>query len=488
MALDIGTSSVRAIAYDAAGGAISGVKAAREQEVRTTPDGGAELDPEELVALSVTCLEEAVAQARAAGVELVAVAVCTVWHSLVGIDDRGQPVTPIILWADTRPAGAAQTLRQRVDPASLHARTGCPVHASYYPAKLLWLAEAAPEAFRRVRWWLSPGEYLFARLLGQPACSLSMASGTGLLHVARLDWDDELLGLLPVRREQFSPIIDVDQACRGLLPAWRQRLGPLADVPWFPALGDGACSNLGSGCASPQRAAVMVGTSGAMRVVGPGVPPTVPPGLWCYRVDRRRFVVGGALSNGGNLVDWLRHTLQLDLSEAGAALAQREPDSHGLTVLPHLAGERSPGWRDDAVGVIHGLRLHTQPLDIFQACLEAVAYGFGQIWERLPLAGLEPAQVVATGGGLLRLPPWMQMVADVLGRPVVASAVAEASSRGAALRAWEALGAFADLATVPAPVGDTYWPDEQRRARYREALARQQRLYARLLGETAAGL
>jgi len=97
----------------------------------------------------------------------------------------------------------------------------------------------------------------------------------------------------------------------------------------------------------------------------------VPWGTWCYRIDERRIVVGGALNDGGSLLDWLRASLRLPALKTGRKrVAALEPDSHGLAVLPFWAGERSTGWADDARGAIVGLRLHTRPVEILRACLE----------------------------------------------------------------------------------------------------------------------
>src|SRR6185436_17883458 len=139
----------------------------------------------------------------------------------------------------------------------------------------------------------------------------------------------------------------------------------LARTPWFPALGDGACSNVGAGCTGPVRAALLVGNSGALRVVVPDRPMAPPAGLWCYRVDRRRRVLGGSLSNGGSVYAWLRETLALgDPDRIEAEVAALPPDGHGLTLLPFLAGERSPGWVAQARAAISGLSLATRPIEI----------------------------------------------------------------------------------------------------------------------------
>src|SRR5207249_1428264 len=111
----------------------------------------------------------------------------------------------------------------------------------------------------------------------------------------------------------------------------------------------------GSGCTSHSRMALTIGTTGAIRVVQADVP-EVPPGLWCYRVDRRHTLLGGATSEGGNVYAWLHQTVRLGEPDAvEAALAACPPDGHGLTVLSFLAGERSPGWAGNVPATVHGL-------------------------------------------------------------------------------------------------------------------------------------
>jgi gluconokinase len=177
----------------------------------------------------------------------------------------------------------------------------------------------------------------------------------------------------------------------------------------------------------------MIGTSAAARVVYQAPHAEPRPGLFLYRLDNTRFCEGGALSGGGNLHAWLQQTLRdLDTSE----LADRPAAAHGLTFLPFLGGERSLGWDPDRRGAIEGLTFATTPLDIAQAALEAVCYQLADVLDAI--GGIE--SIVATGGALLANPAWQQLLADVLGRPVELSAVAEGSARGAALVALERLG------------------------------------------------
>ncbi len=307
-----------------------------------------------------------------------------------------------------------------------------------------------------------------------------MASATGLFDQNRRCWDGEVLGALPAEEAQLPRISD--EPPRGLGEDWARRWPALRDVPWFPAAGDGACSNVGCGCTRNDRLALMVGTTGAMRILWKANAVEIPDGPWCYRADENRFVMGGALSDGGNLVAWLRDTLRLaEPEETERLLARMEPDAHGLTFLPLLAGERGPGWADRANGTIAGLSMSSTPVEILRAAMESVAYRFALIAETIEAASPDEKEVVATGGGLLHSPTWTQIMADVLGRPVTISGVSEASSRGAALLALEALGEL-EIEEAETPLGETFEPDPERHEIYNKALERQRRLYDAVLG------
>jgi gluconokinase len=463
--LDIGSSSLRSSLWERDGSPL-GEKARIEQA------GTGELEADPLLGRVARVLDRAAADGR----EVTAVATATMWHCLLGLDERGRPITPVYSWADARSAPYAARLRERLDEAAIHARTGCRLHSSYWPAKLAWLRDTAPETFERVRTWVSPGEYVQRRLLGDAAASVSMASGTGLMDQATCEWDRELAAELGVE-DKLPPIDDAPRS--GLAREWAERWPALADAPWFPAWGDGATSNLGAGCDTADRAALMIGTSGALRVCDRAEPPEPPAALWCYRADAERILLGGSLSDGGSVVAWLRRLTNLPApEEAEAAIAAMAPDGHGLTVLPLLSGERGPGWSDRAGGAIEGLTAATTPLELLRAGLEAVALRFALLDADLP----GDHSIVATGGGLVHSPAWTQIIADALGRPVCHSGVAEGSSRGAAVLALEALGERPG----EAPLGETFEPDPAATEAYRPALERQQALYERVITSSPA--
>ena len=160
-----------------------------------------------------------------------------------------------------------------------------------------------------------------------------------------------------------------------------------------------------------------------------------------------------------------------------AKIAHMTPDSHGLTILPLWAGERSPGWAGAAKATIHGLHLGTTAHDILRASLESIALRFGLIAQRLPAT----QRVIASGGALLRSPTWLQMCADVLGRPVQTSTVIETTARGVAMLALRSMGVIRALDEVPQILGQTYNPDQQAHHRYMQAQRRQVALYGQLI-------
>ncbi|MGD0624550.1 MAG: gluconokinase [Thermodesulfobacteriota bacterium] len=482
LAIDIGTSSVRTALFDRWGRVVEGVEARQMHEITSSAEGASEADPDALLEIVFNCLDRVVHQAHDLGSKMKGVATCTFVNNILGIDQNNRAVTPLTTYADTRAASEVAGLRADFDETLVHDRTGCRFHPSYLPARFRWLARTQPDLFHRVARFVSIGEYMEVKLFGETAVSYSVASWTGLLNRSRLKWDTQLLAALPVKIERLSPLTEANVPRHGLRPEFAARWPTLRNLSWFPAVGDGATANIGSGCISSARVALTVGTTSALRVVLNNPLDHLPSGLWCYRVDGRRALLGGALSEGGSVFSWMMATLHLgNLSELEPFLAGLEPDAHGLTVLPFLAGERSPGWAGGARATIHGLTLATTPLDILQAGLEAVAYRIALVFELLrPVLSADP-QLIASGGALLNSPTWLKIMTDVLGQPVSVSKVQEASGRGAALLALEALGALADLAEAPDFVSAAHPPDPNLHARYHLAIERQQSLYEKLV-------
>ena len=472
LSIDVGTSGVRAALFDDRGVETTSRQATRRSDGALSDLG--EFDPNALVDEVITTIDELLLSSLEADpIEFIAIS--TFWHSLVGVDASGNATTPLLSWADTRAAQVAKVLRASFAETEIHARTGCRFHASYWPAKLRWLRSEWPERFAATKKWLGFGEFLCLRLFGETAAGVSLASATGLFNQRACDWDWDFIRALEISSDTLPPIEDTNRP--QLRESFKRRWPALAEARLAVVAGDGATNNIGAGCSTKDNVALMIGTSGAMRVVFAGDPPEeLPPALWSYRANRSRVAVGGALSDGGGLIQWLRMSLNVDTTDLG-----NEPDAHGLTVLPFWSGERSTGWSPDAHGVILGLRQETRPVEIVRATLEAIAYRFALITRALDTIA-PGARIIATGNALRFSPAWIQIIADVLGRPVTLGSAAEASIRGAALLALEAVGKIAGIEDVSVPTAEVFQPDMARHARYREGLARQEEFYNRLFG------
>ena len=230
LSVDIGTSSLRVLVFDAKGQMLPNIGMQVGYEPQTTPDGGAFLDADELLHRTVQAINSVLEQLSSNANHIAAVVLCTVWHSVLGVDKEGNAVTPFLLWADSRCAREAEELKRDLNERNYHARTGCFLHPNFLPAKLLWFRRNFPEIAGKVHRWLSFGEYLHLKLLGTTPCSISMASGTGLFNHATNDWDEETLRAIGIAREQLSPITDFE-------PFPISRPSPLVPRPLLSALG-----------------------------------------------------------------------------------------------------------------------------------------------------------------------------------------------------------------------------------------------------------
>jgi gluconokinase len=467
LALDLGTSSVRALVFDGRGVALPGVLARRPTRLEITDDGKAELDPDEVVAAVGECLDELAGKGGLDAVEQVATS-CA-WHSVIALDGAGRRRTGALTWADTRAAGILAELRERADLDRLQAVTGARPHTLYWTVKLPWLARELSPAPAR---YLGLAEYVTGELLGDQHASPSMASGTGLLDLAAAAWDGPAMELAGVDERALPALAGT---------GWTGRLGregarrwpALAGAAWQPATGDGAASNVGAGCVSADRVAINVGTSAAIRAVQPaGEAGPLHRELWRYLVDDRRVVSGAAFSGGGNLYAWLRQVTTLPAEgSVEAELATVPPGSRGVVVMPYHAGSRPPLDLAAGSGTIGGLSLATTATEILAATLEAVCYRLAAGYEALASSLPAAPEVVASGGAIVASPWWQQTLADVLGRPVRVVDEPEASARGAALLA---LGQATDPATVRVvdPRPDAVAAQREARALHEDLAAR----------------
>jgi gluconokinase len=243
---------------------------------------------------------------------------------------------------------------------------------------------------------------------------------------------------------------------------------------WFAPIPDGFASNLGTGATDGTTAAVSAATSGAIRVLVSDIPDQIPAGLWCYRVDSQRSLLGGALNDVGRVLSWLQDTVQLADADPDQLMVAA-PDPTTPLVLPYLSGERSTGWAAAARAVIAGASGATTAAQLVRGAMEGVALSYERIADQLRTTAANPQRVLASGRITQDLPGWLQVLADALGTPVEPVTMKRATLHGTALHALEVLAP--DTEREPVPTGPALEPVPAHRAHYRDRAQRYDRLY-----------
>lgn len=459
LGLDVGTTAVKVAAFSTAGrGEVAAAQ--REYPLSQPRPGWHVQDPATVLAAVDAALAACVR--GLAGHRVVGVAVASAQHGLLGLDDRREPVTPLVTWADARSTAEARELRSAGQGAELLRRTGTPVHPMSPLVKLVWFTRHEPETAAAVRWWVGLKDLLLLHLTGELATELSSASATGLLGSVARDWDEGALAVAGIRREQLPPVLPTTTVLE-LTSAAARRTGLPAGLPVAVGAADGPLGNLGTGAIEPGVAGLSLGTSGAVRMAVDG--PREDPGgaLFCYALTDDLWVVGGAVSNGGITMRWAGSTFAAELAgedQADSALlalaAEAPPGSDGLVMLPYLLSERAPVWDPELAGAYFGIRHRHTRQHFLRAALEGVCLQVSTIADALEQVA--PVRQVRATGGTFRSPLWRTVMAGVLARPLVVEAGAGGTALGACALGWYALGGAADLPAalsgLRGPVGE----------------------------------
>ncbi|MGN6871672.1 MAG: gluconokinase [Solirubrobacteraceae bacterium] len=432
LAVDVGTTSTKAVVFDPEGARHGYCE--KGYPLLTPSPGQAVQDPLVVTEAALQAIGEAVS----GGPAVAGLAFSSAMHSLVGLDGRGRPVTQLLTWADDR--ATEQAARLRAEHPQLHPRTGTPLHPMAPLPKLAWFKENQPEVFARARRWVGIKELIVHRLTGEWVIDVSCASGTGLMALESQEWDPEALAVAGIGAEQLSRIVPAEQT----LPLLADGLGLARGTSLVVGAGDGPLANLGVGAVRPGVAACSIGTSGALRLMVERAVVDQSRRLFCYALTEGRWVIGGAINNGGVVLEWAGSALAPELGPhaEGQLLelaAGVPPGSQGLLMLPYLFGERAPHWSGRAGGAYVGLRNFHGRAHLIRAAIEGVCQQLALVLASMREAGNEVREIRAAGG-FARSRIWRQMLTDVLGMAVGFPAGPQGSAFGAALLGMEALG------------------------------------------------
>lgn len=493
--VDVGTSSARAVAFDATGGAHAAVS--RSYHLRHPAPHRAELDPEEVWEATATSLTETVAAATESGHRVVALALSSFMHSLLALDARDRPLTGLLTWADARAGSQVEAVRRAPEAADIYRRTGVPLHPMSALAKLLWYRDEDSATHRSAARWCSIKDFLLLRLTGRWVLDVSVASASGLFELASGRWDESLLELTEVPASTLPPLVPATEIVAELDEPRAERFGLVPGTPVVAGAADGVLANVGVGALDPRVTVCSIGTSGAVRRTVDRVVTDGEGRTFCYALDGDHWVVGGSINNGGVVLDWLTEKLFPDVAEeaerAGrdphelldVIAARSEPGARGLLFLPYLLGERAPQWNPDARGLIFGLGISHGQEDIIRAAFEGVVLQLRSV-ERVLEDICQPATEIRATGGFAASDLWCQIMADTFGVPVTVVADVEGTAWGAAVVAMKAVGAIDSFESAPRAKG-TSTIYEPRPAEY-GLYERLGQVFERLYADTEAEL
>lgn len=355
-------------------------------------------------------------------------------QSLIAVDSSGIPLTDVIIWADNRASEIAQNLRKSDLGQQFYEKTGIPIHTFCPMTKILWLKENEPEIFKNTHKFISLKEYIWHHLTGEYVIDSSMASGTGLMNIECLCWNDKILDFAGISREKLSTLVSPTHSAKSIFNNYTLIIGG----------GDGALANLGTGAMKKGRMSLTIGTSGAVRL--PIDKPFIDAKMrtQCYHLVDNQYLTLGAVNNGAIILQWLKEAI-LRTNESFDELitqAQNAPaGSNGLIFVPYLLGERAPIWDASAQGTILGITINHTKAHLIRATLEGILFGLLSITEiLLPVKKEREQIIIMASGGFTKNDFWLQIAADIFQMKVSVSQKIEGSAWGAVLIGFMAFG------------------------------------------------
>lgn len=415
--------------------------AGRPYPLLTPQPGYAEQEAATIVAAIFDGLKEVITACASRGT-IRAVSLSSAMHGLLLLDHHNQPISPLVTWADKRSKAQAAAFQHTAAGKDIYYHTGTPVHPMAPLSKLRWFQQHEPALMQQAAKVVGMKAYFIFLATGALLTDHSIASATGLFDLESRTWYAPALDAAGISTNQLPEPVSTTTTLPPLKPEIAQQLAIDPSIPWIIGASDGCLANLGVAADTPAKAALTIGTSGAIRVTTHEPRVDQKRRLFTYILDDQRYIVGGSINNGGIMLQWFKDHLmgQPDsLHEQLAATATIPPGSDGLLCLPYLLGERAPNWNSYDRGVFFGVHYQHTGAHFLNAMLEGIAFTLRNIGEAITDT-CGPFDILLANGGLLRSPEWLQIIANVFGKRVVKTPGDDASAIGAIILAMETLG------------------------------------------------
>ena len=452
LALDAGTTSVRAIVFDRSGAMLA--LAQKEFRQIYPQPGWVEHDPNEIWSAQLGVAHEALARAGTPARAVAAIGITNQRETTVVWDRAsGEPLCNAIVWQDRRTAGLCDELKARGCEPLVASRTGLVLDAYFSGTKLRWMLEhvsGAREKAQRGRlafgtidswlvWKLSGGAHV---------TDPSNASRTLLYDIHASAWDEELLELMRVPRSMLPEV----RPSASVVAETASELFS-ARIPIAGLAGDQQAALFGQRCTVPGMVKNTYGT-GCFMLMHTGERPVPSRNRLlttaaCQAGPRPEYALEGSVFVGGAVVQWLRDGLGIIKSSQDVEqLAATVGDNGGVYLVPAFTGVGSPHWDPYARGMIHGLTRGATAGHIARAALEAIAYQSADLLHAMQDDANASVTELRVDGGAARNDMLMQFQADILGVPVVRPRITETTALGAAYLAGLAVGHWRDGAEI----------------------------------------
>lgn len=446
LALDIGTTSAKAVVFEKNGKLVA--EAERMITSHYPELEWVEQDPIEIELASRGAIRDVMIKGNIAPEYLSAMGISAAMHSLICVDENFNPLSNAIIWADGRSLEQARELRATVGD-EVYANTGLPNHPMSPLSKLLWMRETDFEPYKKATYIMSAKEYVIQKWFGVRKIDYAMASATGMFNMRAFHWDAQALSLAGVRYDQLSEIVPPTEILIGLNESIAEEMGIPVDLPIAIGSADGQLANLGSGAIAPGEVAISAGTSGAIRQMMKGFQVSEAQEVFCYAFTDELSIIGGPTNNGGIALQWLKELIEYNGSfeELTAEAEDVALGAEGLIFIPYINGERAPVWRQEAKGNFFGLSITHKKEHLVRAVLEGITYNLFHIGLALEKQAGETKRIYVNGG-LARSPLWVQMLADVFGKDVYLAESHHSAAWGAAWTALYAVGQVDSLEDI----------------------------------------
>jgi len=492
--IDIGTTGAKALVTDLEGRVLaSGYK---EYGCTFPRANQVEQDVEMLTASSMeTCriaLEQSgVDPADVAGISFSAQRCCTIF-----VDEAGTPLRPMISWQDNRPTAEVEEIGTKISADDFYDRTAMTLNTTWMIGKILWVQRNEPEVWSRTAKIVQLHDYVLkAWGAGDFYDDPSDSGYYGLRNMAARDWDDELLEIAGVSREQLPTVTPSSTRIGGISAEAAAQSGLLEGTPLSIGAGDQNCAAVGAGVVEPGTALVSIGTAAAVAAFldHSYLDPSRTNIVINHAIDGRWQLEGYQAAAGG-VYRWFRDEVaaeeRLEAEQLGCdvyslldkRIAEVPAGSGGVITIPHFAGAATPRWNPDCRGYICGLSFATDRKALARSIVEGITLAVRDMLDSMLACGTD-VRTVRILGGPTRSEVWNQMQADIYGRPVDTLAVPDAAPLGAAILAGVGAGVFTDIvdgAHRMVQTNRTYTPDPETAAIYQKIFDIYQKTYESL--------